>query len=73
MHNTQSFFKVSDSDNFMDLYYISYSDINNFYSGYSYEGPTYTDATKAKVNDSEVSLEFYEDVEIEDIIRAITG
>ena len=67
LDNTQSFFKVSDTDNYMDLYYISYSDINNFYSGYSTKGPSYSDPTLTEMNSSSVSFEFYEDVEIEEM------
>ena len=67
MDNTQSYFKVSDSDNYMDIYYISYSDINNFYSGYSTKGPSYSDVTSTEINSSKVSFEFYEDVEIEEM------
>ena len=64
---TQSFFKVSDEDNFFDFYYITYSDINNFYSGYSIYGPSYSDVSNVNVNDSKVSFDFYEDVEIEEM------
>ena len=67
MDNTQSYFKVSDSDDYMDIYYISYSDINNFYSGYSTKGPSYSDVTSTEISSSKVSFEFYEDVEIEEM------
>ena len=64
---TQSYFKVSEKDNYMDFYYIAYNDINNFYSGYSTYGPSYSDVSKVTVNSSNVSFEFYEDVEIEEM------
>ena len=65
--NTQCFFKLSDTDDYMDIYYISYSDINNFYSGYSTEGPSYSDVSSTNITNSNVSFEFYEEVEIEEM------
>ena len=67
MSYTQSYFKVSENDDYMDFYYIAYNDINNFYSGYSKYAPSYSDVSKVTVNSSKVSFEFYEDVEIEEM------
>ena len=63
----QSYFKVSKTDNYIDFFYISYNNIDDFYSGYTTYGPSYKDVTQVKVSTNQASFEFLEDVEIEEM------
>ena len=63
----KAYFKVSESDNFNDFYYISYGDLDNFYSGFSTFAPSFGDLTGVNVNKSKATFEFFEDVEIEEM------
>jgi len=63
----QSYFKVSKTDNFNDFFYISYNNMDDFYSGYTTYGPSYEDVEQVKVSTNKASFEFLEDVEIEEM------
>ena len=59
-------FKVS-SDGYKDFYYISYNNINEFYSGYTTNAPDYYSLNDLEWKKSQATFEFFEDVEIEEM------
>ena len=63
----KAFFKVSMSDNYNDFYFISYNNLNEFYSAYTTNAPDFTSLEKLKLDKRQVIFEFFEDVEIEEM------
>jgi len=63
-------FKANEAIKTNDFFYISYNNISDFWSGYTTFAPpdySYESVGKTKVNSSNASFEFFEDVEIEEM------